>query len=93
MNGENTHRSRHSAQPNPGGDAWRDLWIGQLWMLAAFAGMSLVVIALASSVHGGVGHALAEPLAVAVFGALLVTMAWRGAARIGQRVAAGSKGR
>jgi len=66
--------------------AWRLVFIGQLWMLAAFAGLSLVVIAAVSAFHGGAGHGKATLLATAVAGALLVALGWRGVARILRRV-------
>jgi hypothetical protein len=55
-----------------------------LWMLAAFAGMSLVVIAAISAFHGGAGHGRVTLAAHA--GAVLMLLAWGGVARMLQRV-------
>jgi hypothetical protein len=65
--------------------AWRWIAISQLWMLAGFAGMSLVVIAALSVVHGGAGHGRDELLVLALAGALLMVLAWRGVATVLQR--------
>jgi hypothetical protein len=62
--------------------AWRWILIGQLWMLAAFAGMSLVVIAALSAFHDGAGHGPISLLATACAGALLMALAWQGVARM-----------
>ena len=66
--------------------AWGWMLIGQLWMLAAFAGMSLVVIAALSAFHGGAGHRIITLLATGCTGALLMVLAWHGMARMLQRV-------
>lgn len=66
--------------------AWRWVALGQLWMIAAFAGLSLVVIAMLSFLHGGAGHGVAELFATAVGGALLMLLAWRGVVRMLQRL-------
>lgn len=62
--------------------AWRWIAVGQLCMLAAFAGLSLVVIALSSAFHSGSGHGLAALLATAGAGVLLMVLAWKGMARM-----------
>lgn len=62
--------------------AWRWILIGQLWMLAAFAGMSLVVIAALSAFHDGAGHGVVSLLATACAGSLLMVLAWQGMARM-----------
>ena len=78
-------------QPHPGLDAvplraWRWIVIGQLWMLAAFAGGSLVVIAAISAFHGGAGHGRVTLAATGCAGALLIVLAWQGVARMLQHV-------
>jgi hypothetical protein len=65
--------------------AWRWIAICQLWMLAGFAGMSLVVIAVLSFVHGGAGHGREELLGLGLAGALLMALAWRGVTAVLQR--------
>ena len=65
--------------------AWRWIAIGQLWMLAGFAGLSLVVIAVLSFFHGGAGHGRDALLATALAGALLMALAWRGVTTVLQR--------
>lgn len=66
--------------------AWRWILIGQLWMLAAFAGMSLFVIAALSAFHHGAGHGLLSLFATACAGTLLMALAWQGVARMLRRV-------
>lgn len=66
--------------------AWRWIFIGQLWMLAAFAGMSLFVIAALSAFHHGAGHGVLSLLATACAGALLMVLAWQGVVRMLRRV-------
>jgi hypothetical protein len=92
MNGENEHL-RHASAPDGAGPgrealpphAWRWIALGQLWMLAGFTGLSLVVIALLSFFHGGAGHGRDALLATALAGALLIGLAWRGVAAVLQR--------
>jgi hypothetical protein len=92
MNGENEHL-RHASAPDGAGPgrvalpphAWRWIALGQLWMLAGFTGLSLVVIALLSFFHGGAGHGRDALLAAALAGALLIGLAWRGVAAVLQR--------
>jgi hypothetical protein len=91
MNAENRH-APHAARAGgqAGGEAlpphaWLWIALGQLWMLAGFAGMSLVVIAVLSFFDGGAGHGRDELLATALAGALLMGLAWRGVAAMLQR--------
>lgn len=65
---------------------WRWIVVGQLWMLTAFVGMSLLVIATLSSLHGGAGHALDGLLLTGFGGALLMALAWYGLTRMLQRL-------
>jgi len=58
--------------------AWRWLVIGEAWMFAAFTGMSLLVIAALSALHGGAGHGPVALLSTACTGALLVLASWHG---------------
>ncbi len=66
------------AAPGVERGAWRWLVIGQAWMFAAFTGMSLLVIAALSALHGGAGHGPVALLATACAGALLVLASWQG---------------
>lgn len=91
MNGKSNHiplTSALDAVERRQGDvslrAWRFLVIGQLWMLAAFVGMSLLMITGSSVLYGG-GRGLRELLAMGSAGALLILLAWRGVARLMQR--------
>ena len=77
MNGENKYAYYSSVlyRAEPGREAmppgaWRWIAIGQLWMLAGFTGLSLVVIAVLSFFHGGAGHGRDELLATAFAGTL-----------------------
>lgn len=58
--------------------AWRWVVIGQACMFAAFTGMSLLVIAALSALHGGAGHGPLALLATACAGAVLVLLSWQG---------------
>jgi len=58
--------------------AWRWIVVGQVWMFAAFTGMSLLVIAGLSALHGGAGHGPVALLTTACAGALLVLFSWQG---------------
>ena len=86
MNGENNHVFRNSAlnRAEPGHDArtWRWIMLGQLAMLAAFVGMSLVGIAGNALLDGRDAYRVT---ALAVVGALLVTIALRALARLVKR--------
>jgi hypothetical protein len=86
MNGESNHVFHTSAlnDEEPGHDAraWRWIMLGQLAMLAAFIGMSLVAIAGNALLDGRDAHRVT---ALAVVGALLVTIALRGLARVVER--------
>jgi hypothetical protein len=93
MNGENKYAYHSSVldRVEPGREAmppgaWRWIAIGQLWMLAGFTGLSLVVIVVLSFFHGGAGHGRDELLATAFAGALLIVLAWRGVMAVLQRV-------
>jgi len=93
MNGPNDHvlRSHGLDGVELGRDglpvgAWRWIVVGQAWMLAAFTGMSLVVIAALSAFHGEAGHGGAMLLATGCAGALLVLLSWQGVSRMLQRV-------
>ena len=89
MNGENNDIYHTSALDGvqPGREAlplraWRWIFVGQLWMLAAFVGLSLIAIAASSLFYGGAGHGLSDLLAMGLAGALFVLMAWLGIARM-----------
>lgn len=66
--------------------AWRWVFVGQLWMLVAFVGMSLLAIAVSTAVHGGNEHGWRELLAIGLAGALLTLLAWLCLARLLRRV-------
>src|SRR5271169_133638 len=66
--------------------AWRWIVVGELWMLAAFTGISLVAIAALSALHGGAGHGPAALLATGCAGVLLLLLSWQGMVRMLQRV-------
>jgi hypothetical protein len=89
MNGENNHIYHTSAldgvQPRNEAlplRAWRWIFVGQLWMLAGFVGLSLIAIAASSLFYGGAGYGLDELLAMVLAGALLVLIAWLGVAQM-----------
>jgi len=86
MNGEDNHAFRISALngAEPGHDlrGWRWIVLGKLAMLAAFIGMSLVGIAGNALLEGSDAYRVT---ALALGGALLVTIALRGLARVVKR--------
>ena len=86
MNGENHYVFDASARDDVHAGAWRWIVVSQVWMLAAFTGMSLCVIAALSAFHGGAGHARVELLATGCVGAVLMLLAWQGLARMLHRV-------
>ena len=65
--------------------AWRWIAIGQLWMLAGFAGCRSSSSRVLSFFHDGAGHGRDALLATVLAGALLVALAWRGLAAVLQR--------
>ncbi|HEX8012843.1 MAG TPA: hypothetical protein VF814_18225 [Casimicrobiaceae bacterium] len=85
MNGENNHIFRASAldgyvpAPRPRRFTWALLW-AQLWLLAAFVGMSLIAIA-AKLVLGDAQARPAAALALATIGALATGASWWNVAR------------
>ena len=73
-------RANSGLNVSPGGaqrpssrSAWRRIMVGELWMLAAFVGLSLVVIAL-----GAIADRAQGALVLGVAGALLTAAAFRG---------------
>ena len=65
--------------------AWRLAFICQLWMLAAFVGMSLLAIAASTSLYRGGGHGARELLGMGLVGALVIVLSWRGFAGVLRR--------
>jgi hypothetical protein len=86
MNGENNHIFHTSApdgqplDPRPPRFTWT-LFAAQLWLLAAFVGMSLVGIAAKQLLGGVSAGPPAAALAAGFVGAVLVPVAWRNVAR------------
>jgi hypothetical protein len=82
MNGNNIQIEPFAANPARGPlstqatPAWRWIFIGQLLMMAAFAGLSLTVTAVAAWVAGSTGHGREQLLATGLAGGLLVAFAW-----------------
>ncbi len=85
MNGENNHIFHTSAldgahdhaQPQP--YVWA-LFVAQLWVLAAFVGMSLVAVAARLFFEGFGGDAFSGLLLLVLAGAALMFAGWRNAA-------------
>ena len=66
---------RQAARP---GAPWRQIVVGELWMLAAFVGMSLVAIALGALLGRADAVDTASPALVGLAGAVLAVAAFRG---------------
>lgn len=91
MNGENNHVFHTSALDGvaPGRDpgaGW--IAIAQLWMLAAFIGMSIVAIAVVSLFDGGDAASIVTP---GMAGALLAAFSWRSLMRVVDRAERGAR--
>jgi hypothetical protein len=84
MNDENNHGTSalNGAEPGHVARAWRWIVLGQLAMLAAFVGMSLVAIAGNALLDGRDAYRVTG---LAVGGALLVPIALHGLARVVKR--------
>lgn len=66
---------RQAARP---GAPWRQIVVGELWMLAAFVGMSLVAIALGALLGRADAVDTASRALVGLAGAVLAAAAFRG---------------
>lgn len=88
MNGENNHVFHTSALDGaaPGrGPGW--IAVAQLWMLAAFVGMSIVAIAVVSLFEGGDAASVVTP---GMAGALLAAFSWRSLMQVVDRAERGA---
>ena len=71
--------ARHSFESGIDARTWRWIALAHLCMLVAFAGMSLVAIAVVMLSHGGDVYAIATP---GMAGAALTILGWLGVARV-----------
>jgi len=70
-----TDARRQAARPRA---AWRRILVGELWMLAAFVGMSLVASALGALLDRADAVDVARAVLVGLAGAVLAAAAFRG---------------
>jgi hypothetical protein len=82
MNGENNHIFHTSALNDADAEPYvRGLFAVQLWVLAGFAGLSLIAIAALQLFEGVSGNVL-QALMIALAGSGLTVAAWRNAAQL-----------